>query len=469
MGIKKTLSSALVGAVLTLLMSSVVLADGNETLGGPSIPIASGSGVVAAGTGLVTQPNTIDLTVPGGASIEQVLVYWQQQTVEGDAGDDTLVVGGTEVTGVLIGETFGEWDAGGPAPNLMHRSYRADITALGVVGVGANSVSISGLDGGTFERKEANGAGLLVIYDDGSGGSVEIRDGSDFAYDRTFLSGDLLVTEAQTFSFDTSNELRTVTLDLFAADVSDPDDGETRQSSVNVTVDGVTTPHLNVLEAADGKQWDTLHLEVDVPAGIGEVTVQVVSVNDGSALRAESLVWIGVALTVPDTRILNARITGGGHQVSLNIPGIGGSAKVTKGLTLHCDITLSNNLQINWPGGNKWHIDKLVDDALCLDDPDFDPNPPPAPADTYIGMDVGNLNGQPGSVACWIFEDHGEPGKSDRGLIHIFKVGATPVIDLSSDDPCQVAGGPGPDTELIVPLAEITGGNLQFHEDQPHK
>ena len=121
MRIRTVLVSALVSLGLLAGVTSAVLADGNETLGAPSIPISSGSGTVVAGTGLFTQPAAIAIEVPGDALVEQVLLYWQQQTVEGDTGDDTVTVDGFEVTGMLIGETFGEWDCC-LSPNLMHRS-----------------------------------------------------------------------------------------------------------------------------------------------------------------------------------------------------------------------------------------------------------------------------------------------------------------------------------------------------------
>jgi hypothetical protein len=131
-------------------------------------------------------------------------------------------------------------------------------------------------------------------------------------------------------------------------------------------------------------------------------------------------------------------------------------------------ITLSNNLEINWPGGNDWHIEKFVDEALCLDNPAFEPDPPPASADTYIGIDTGRLNGEDGAVACWVFEDHGEPGRRDRAMIHIWEPGHDPgITDLSVPDPCGTA--PGEYTVLFVSLSEIVGGNIQFHDDQPHK
>lgn len=59
----------------TPLVPPVIAADGTETLGPPSIPIADGTGIVAAGTGMVTQPGTINIDVPVGASVNQVLLY----------------------------------------------------------------------------------------------------------------------------------------------------------------------------------------------------------------------------------------------------------------------------------------------------------------------------------------------------------------------------------------------------------
>ena len=86
----------------------------------------------------------------------------------------------------------------------------------------------------------------------------------------------------------------------------------------------------------------------------------------------------------------------------------------------------------------------------------------------YVGIDVGRLNNVDGAVACWVFEDHGEPGTFDRAMLHIWEVGHDPgITDLSVDDPCGT--GPGPNSVLFVELQEITGGNIQFHEDQPHR
>ncbi len=61
--------------------------DGSEILGTPSITIASGTGVVSGGTGMVAQPGSITLDVPAGAVVKQVLLYWEGFSTDG-SGDD---------------------------------------------------------------------------------------------------------------------------------------------------------------------------------------------------------------------------------------------------------------------------------------------------------------------------------------------------------------------------------------------
>jgi len=142
--------------------------------------------------------------------------------------------------------------------------------------------------------------------------------------------------------------------------------------------------------------------------------------------------------------ILNARFTGGGGQ-QVEVAGI----YVTRGFTLHCDVLLSNNLEINWPG-NKWHTDKPFTAVTCLDDPNFGPEPPAAPADTYVGDGLGELNGVPGARAVIVFQDDGERGGAhDFASIQVYDAGGTLVLN--------------------VPLSPLTNGNIQAHFDQPHK
>ena len=140
--------------------------------------------------------------------------------------------------------------------------------------------------------------------------------------------------------------------------------------------------------------------------------------------------------------VINGRMTGGGGQIVVGV------ARVTRGFTIHCDITLSNNVEVNWEG-NHWHLDKPLTGAVCVDDPAISPEPPDAPFDTFSGEGVGKLNGVDGSTIRFVFADAGEPGgRNDRAQIQIFAPDGTLVLD--------------------VPMSFLDRGNLQAHYDQPH-
>ncbi|HET6681961.1 MAG TPA: hypothetical protein VFG84_12225 [Gemmatimonadaceae bacterium] len=141
---------------------------------------------------------------------------------------------------------------------------------------------------------------------------------------------------------------------------------------------------------------------------------------------------------------VDGRMTGGGWQEN-----VGGFSKVSHAFTLHCDITLSNNIEINWPG-NKFHIIKPITSAMCIDDPAYDEGSPDAPLDTFTGTADGKLNGVAGATIAFTFIDNGEPGKN---------------TDLAGFTITDVSGN----VVLDVPLTVIDGGNNQAHYDQPHK
>lgn len=140
------------------------------------------------------------------------------------------------------------------------------------------------------------------------------------------------------------------------------------------------------------------------------------------------------------------RMTGGGAQITVD------GARFSRGFTIHCDITLSNNLEINW-NDNKWHIDKPLTSAICIDDPAIRPHPPKAGFDTFIGEAFGRLNGVDGSFVRFTFVDAGEPGRNDHTTIDIWAPGADPATD----------------TPVLSISGFLTHGNIQAHEDQPHK
>jgi hypothetical protein len=140
-----------------VLASNTLAAQCTEGLCEPEIAIAPGTSFAGGGIGLFLQPDVIAFDVPEDATVVQVLVYWNGFDSTG-AGDDVINVGGDDVVGQRIG-----------GPTLFfakHYSstYRADITELGLVATGANSIEVSGLD---FDQV-SNGASIVAVIDDGS-------------------------------------------------------------------------------------------------------------------------------------------------------------------------------------------------------------------------------------------------------------------------------------------------------------
>jgi hypothetical protein len=153
------------------------------------------------------------------------------------------------------------------------------------------------------------------------------------------------------------------------------------------------------------------------------------------------------------------RFTGGGSQIviseAVSKGAKGASAKVsdgvriTRGFTIHCDLLLSNNLEVNWEG-NHFHMTKHTS-ATCSDNPDIIQAPPKAPVDTIVGTGTGKYNNVDGYTINFTLVDAGEPGTLDQMALKIYET-----------------ANPG-NVVLDVPLQLMTGGNVQAHFDQPHK
>ena len=290
--IKRPVFAIILGALSLFMIGALpsdAFADGTETLGPPSIAIAPGTGYVAAGVGLRNaQPGNININVPAGVTIEQVLVYWEGQMTTNVPGDNSILVDGNPVVGTLIG---GPTFFFSPA---YSSSFRADITALGLVVPGPNTIPIDGMN---YDRRN-NGAGILVIYDDGGDlAEIDIRDGVDLAYHAFPAPRDAVVP--QTFNFAASPSNRIAECVIFAGGV---EDGTTRPSSIEVTVGATTTTFSNLLFSLDGPEWDTLTLPVPVPAGETSVTIEIFSRDDlGTGHDPASFSWVcGAISIIPD-------------------------------------------------------------------------------------------------------------------------------------------------------------------------
>ena len=141
----------------------------------------------------------------------------------------------------------------------------------------------------------------------------------------------------------------------------------------------------------------------------------------------------------------NGRFTGGGHQIRVDM------VRVTRGLTVHCDLLLSNNLEINWQG-NHFHMTEHLVTVACTDDPLIIQAPPPAPLDTLVGVGTGRYNGTDGYTIEFTLVDGGEPGAG---------VDYAALLVYETANPGNVV--------LNIPRQATTGGNLQAHYDQPHQ
>lgn len=282
------------GALLCLLFLAfspkVALADGTETLGEPSVPVATGTGIIAAGTGMAEEPGTITITVPTNAVVKQALLYWEGQMATDVVGDPTIRINGTtEVTGALIGGKSFFFSG------AYSSAYRADITALNVIVPGANSITLDSLD----YTKIANGAGILVIYDDGSApATIGLRDGLDLAFIN--FPEPRKSTVLQTFTFASATVSRTANIAIFASSVAGKVSGlDQRPDSIEITIDGNKQIFTDLLHSNNGDEWDTINLQVEIPAGATTLSMQLFSRDDDNTGNLPaSMAWLSGAFAI---------------------------------------------------------------------------------------------------------------------------------------------------------------------------
>lgn len=142
----------------------------------------------------------------------------------------------------------------------------------------------------------------------------------------------------------------------------------------------------------------------------------------------------------PSGCVTEGRMTGGGKIIDDANPAI----IATHGFELRCDVSdTRDNLEINWDGGNNFHLDSLTL-IRCLDDPSIQPPPPAAPFDRYEADGFGSVNGVEGYQIHFEFTDAGEPGSSDHAFI--------------------VIHGGSPDTTVLTINGFLGQGNHQAHK-----
>jgi hypothetical protein len=281
----------------------VSYADGTDILEPTSAVLADGSGIIGAGVGLsVELSGDIEISVPEGAAVKQVLLYWDgadrfysaAAPVSG-VTTDTVLVSSFPVEGVYIGgRTFGS--------DVQQFTFRADITSLGLISPGLNTLTISGVNFGSGSIE--NGAGVLVVIDDGTPSELGILDGSDYAYAGCLEDFNCQVTVKRAFTFPAAETARNADLTMFFTSVAGEVSSNTdRPSTVRVWV-GSAEPIEIVyeLDGIAGEQWDTLEVEFEVPAGVDQVEVQAFSEDPNlTGKDPASFKWLAAALSVPSS------------------------------------------------------------------------------------------------------------------------------------------------------------------------
>lgn len=291
--------AAAIGAAL--IVAPTALADGTETLGPPSIPIASGSASLIAGVGTqqyADAPVSFTFDVPAGANVKQVLAYWAGHTTGSSTGgpagtepDPQIALNGKEVGGQLIG---------GPSNFYVleyFSTYRADVTSLNLVKSGSNKIEVSKMHfkSSSLSPTGNEGAALVVIYDvPGKSKLAGVRDGSDLAWQG--WSGAFKTTVPQTFSFAASSAARAASLGLLVGSAYGPQStgvyGNVVKGKFNT---GETFTIVNTLQANQGYKLDTSNLPVTIPPNATSVTVELVS--EGGT-EPGSVTWAVASLSV---------------------------------------------------------------------------------------------------------------------------------------------------------------------------
>jgi uncharacterized repeat protein (TIGR01451 family) len=435
-----------------------VFADGTETLGPPSIPIATGSGIQAAGVGLAAaQPGTININVPAGATVKQVLLYWSGVSTVVANLDNTITIEGNSVTGTALSAAPTLFTVGGQ--NRYIQAYRADITALELVSAGANSLSVGGLD---FQFRN-DGAGIMVIFDEGGAGSdITVRDGNDFAF--FSLPPPLDTTVPQTIAFAASNVERTATLKMFFADVAGQGSGNGfRPSVIEVTSGGVTTEYPNLLDSNDGEEWDTVMLDVAIPAGATSLTVQALSKDLGVSEppcdqvpnpcgQPASFIWLAAGLSVPGPNIDIEKFTNGYDADAANgfpiltpppgpgFPGDVGGNQVPV-VKIGDDITWTYVVTNN---GSETLTNIMVMDSKGVDVVCPSNTLAPGASFTCTAMGTGlDLSVDPTSVAGCGSQGQGMTVPTYENLGMVVGFGATSGVEVTDEDPSHYCNPPG--------------------------
>jgi hypothetical protein len=263
---------------------------------GTGLSVASG-GVGLQGIG----GGTRNLSVQIGGPVQAALLYWvgRDRPCPQSGGvcvvpfqpykDQILSFDGNVVTGTIIGTEGQPVSAGGPIHNI---GFLADVTSI-VQAKGTGLQTFTVADGDTGSNLfHLNGAGLLVVYTDPADPNtyrLMVFDGLDFAYGADPTPGATRVTVPVTFNHGSNAAARVGSMHVFAGDAQ-----PTRPDRIDISNN---PSRVNTLDGSNGISFDADNFAVNIPAGIGSTTLQLVSepVNQ----NPDSLLWILGVLRLP--------------------------------------------------------------------------------------------------------------------------------------------------------------------------
>ncbi len=266
-------------AALLFGATAPAFADGSQMLGVPlGIGAPTGTRMIVAGQGVRDgQPQNLNIVIPAGATIRQVVAYWA--VVDWDlaklAATDSITLAGQAVNGQRIGDPALLFNTG------YNAAYRADVTALNLLAVGNNAIAVAGVD-----FVWPGGAGLVAFVDDGGPAvEFEVFDGNDVL--SRAITPERLESSVVTYNFEPADADRVGDLAMFFSSffLNTP-------TVITLAVDGnVQEVLVDEIGSDDGNAWDTVQKDVFIPAGATTLSVQLSLEDSGVGRYAGSYTW----------------------------------------------------------------------------------------------------------------------------------------------------------------------------------
>lgn len=254
----------------------------------------TGTDWTSAGVGGVGTVGTGDITLSGvSGTVTGAYLYWHGiDTAGGTYDNPTVTINGNSVTGTLLGSA--STNCWGPGES---RAYRADVSSF-VSGDGTYTIA----DLATGTNYDANGASLIVTYDDANAANdrdIVIFDGNDSSEADAGFPGDPAGWDATLSGINFTGG--SAGLQLHVGDGQTFPDASVTVSTANGSVvipdDSLLYDGLSTDDAGNGRSgplWD-IH-DFDVTSAFGGVTGSADLSLTGQAGGADCLALIAVVV-----------------------------------------------------------------------------------------------------------------------------------------------------------------------------